>query len=387
MPTKVFFGSARQTRLDAKETLPAKLDLIIDQLHIRDRVKGETVAIKMHLGSHIGYSTVHPVFVRRVVQAVKDGGGRPFVTDLSWDTRATESRGYTPETVGCPIYPCAGPDEKYFYVHERPFKNMREWNLAGAIQDATFLVNLAHVKGHPACGFGAAVKNLALGCMAGATRSGMHDTMQFDPYWFSDKCPDAATRQRILDACPFGALVPDKTDPNGVHMHFEQCNQCGRCLQAAPPGSLYINACNFYAFQEACAISAGLVLSTFAPDKATHISLATHMTPVCDCFGFTGMPVLTDAGVFGSDDIIAIDQAALDVTGSSRLIEENLPVAMEVHTREGHPFKWLHGPYKDPYLVTEYGERLGFGSREYELIDVLPVEKITRSTAQYIPAQ
>jgi uncharacterized Fe-S center protein len=46
---------------------------------------------------------------------------------------------------------------------------------------------------------------------------------------------------------------------------------------------------------------------------------------------------LPDAGVFGSDDIVALDQAALDVIGQTRLIEENLPTSMEVHTREGHP--------------------------------------------------
>jgi uncharacterized Fe-S center protein len=37
------------------------------------------------------------------------------------------------------------------------------------------------------------------------------------------------------------------------------------------------------------------------------------MTPVCDCFGFTGMPILPDAGIFGSDDIVAIDRAVLDL--------------------------------------------------------------------------
>src|SRR5688572_29698073 len=37
MPSKVFFGSARQARLEAKETLPAKLDLILEQLHLRER--------------------------------------------------------------------------------------------------------------------------------------------------------------------------------------------------------------------------------------------------------------------------------------------------------------------------------------------------------------
>ena len=71
------------------------------------------------------------------------------------------------------------------------------------------------------------------------------------------------------------------------------------------------------------------------------------------------MPILPDAGVFSSDDIVALDTATLDVIANTRLIEENLPTTMEVHTREGHPFQWLHGPHKDPYKVTEYGEKLG----------------------------
>jgi uncharacterized Fe-S center protein len=121
-----------------------------------------------------------------------------------------------------------------------------------------------------------------------------------------------------------------------------------RCREVAPPGSLKIDAVNFHTFQEACAISTSVTLSTFAPGKATHIALATHMTPVCDCFGFTSMPILPDAGIFGSDDIVALDQAVLDVTGRTRLIEENVPTSKEVHTREGHPFRWLHGPLKDP---------------------------------------
>jgi uncharacterized Fe-S center protein len=109
-------------------------------------------------------------------------------------------------------------------------------------------------------------------------------------------------------------------------------------------------------------------------------------TPVCDCFGFTGMPVMPDAGVFGSDDIVALDQAILDLTGKTRLTEENVPTSLEVHTREGHPFKWLHGPLKDPYVVLEYAEALGLGRREYELVDVLPVEEIERAPLGYIPA-
>jgi uncharacterized protein len=386
MPSKVFFGSAHQARLDAKETLPAKLDLILDQLHIRDRVNKETVVIKMHTGNNMSYSTIHPVFVRRVVQAVKDGGGKPFVVDVNWDVTGAETRGYASEAIGCPVYPAAGPDEKYFYEHEHPYKSIKSWNVSGLIQDSTFMINFAHVKGHPSCGFGAAFKNIALGCMAGKTRGAMHDAMHYDQYWFPEKCPEKSMLKKITDACPFEAIVEDKEKPGELHLHMEQCNQCGRCLRVAPEGSLFINPVNFHTFQEACAISTSITLSTFAPEKVTHLNLATHMTPVCDCFGFTSMQILPDAGVFGSDDIVAIEQATLDVIGKTKLIEENIPTSMEVHTREGHPFRWLHGPHKDPYKVVEYGEKLGLGSREYELIDVLPVEKLERSSMPYIAA-
>ena len=386
MPSKVFFGTARQARLEAKETLPAKLDLILNELHLRDRVNKETVVIKMHTGNNMIYSTIHPVFVRRVVQAIKDGGGKPFVVDVNWDTAGAETRGYSTEVLGCPVYPAAGPDEKYFYEYERPFKNIKNWKVSGLIQDSSFMVNFAHVKGHPSCGFGAAFKNIALGCMAGNTRGQMHDAMHYDQYWFPEKCPDKSMLQTIVDSCPHNGIVIDKNDPNQLHMHFEECNQCGRCLKVAPEGSLKIDAVNFHTFQEACAISTDIVLSTFAPGKVVHLNLATHMTPVCDCFGFTSMPILPDAGVFGSDDIVALDTATLDVIAKTRLIEDNLPTTMEVHTREGHPFRWLHGPHKDPYKVTEYGEKLGLGTRDYELVDVMPLEFPERSSVTYIPA-
>jgi uncharacterized protein len=379
MPSTVYFGSPRQARLRGEETLPAKLDLILERLNLRERVKNETVAIKIHSGGNIGYSVIHPVFVRKVVKAVKDGGGHPFVTDVNWDVFDAAARGYTAETLGCPILPAAGPFDHDYYEHERPFKDLYSWQVAGPIQDASFLVNFAHAKGHPACGYGGAIKNIALGCMTQKTRSAMHDVQHVDLYFFPEKCPDLETRQKIVASCPFDALHVDEKRANTIRMAPEWCNACGRCLEVAPEGSLEIRPDTFHAFQEACAISVDLTLSTFNPGKSTHLVLATQMTPVCDCFGFTGMPILPDAGVFGSDDIVALDQAVLDATASSRLIEENLPTWMEVHTRQGHPLQWLHGPFKDPYLAMMYAEKLGIGSREYDLVDVLPVEAITRS--------
>ncbi len=385
MKSSVYWGSPRQSRWDAKETLPAKLDLIIDRLNIRDRVKDEMVVIKLHVGNGIGYSTVHPVFVRKVVQAVKDGGGTPFIADVVWDVEGCASRGYTAEVLGCPIVPSAGLEERYFYTHAYEYKNIKEWKVAGMIQDATFLINFAHAKGHPSNGYGGCQKNLALGCMIGETRSAIHDTNHFDPYWNGEGV-DAETRKKIIDACPFGAIVEDRDHPGELHLHFEPCNQCGRCLQAAPPGSLKIQAVNFHSFMEANAISTKIALSTFAPEKATHLCLATNITPLCDCFGFTSLPILPDVGVFGSDDIVAIDQAVLDMLGEHPLYEENIPTNMEVVTHEGHPLSWLHGPHKNPYMITDFGEKYGLGTRQYELVDVLPVVKHERTAATYISA-
>lgn len=387
MTSIVYFGSPRQARLVAEETLPAKLDLILDKLHLRDRVKGEIVALKVHTGVNISYSVIHPVFIRKVVQAIKDGGGKPFLVDLDWVVNGAETRGYTPEVIGCPIYPAAGPNEKHFYAHERHYKNLDTWKVCGMVEEASFLVNFAHAKGHPSCSYGGAFKNLALGCMIGETRSKMHDVSHFDQYWFPEHCPDASFRQRIIESCPHGAIIQDKYKADELHLHMENCNQCGRCMAVAPKGSLKLDAVNWNSFQEAMAISTQITLSTFAPEKTTHLVLATHMTPVCDCFGFTSMPILPDAGIFGSDDIVALDQAVLDVTAQTPLIEENVPMSMEVHTRQGHPLQWLHGPYKNPYKVVEYGEQLGLGSRSYELVDVLPVENVRPAPMGYISAQ
>lgn len=387
MSVKVYYGDPRQARLEGNETLPAKLDLILEHLHLQDRVKSELVALKLHVGNKIGYSTLHPVFVRKVVKAIRDGGGRPFIVDVDWDMEGAAGRGYTAEVLGCPIVPIGGPSDKYFYAHERPYKNIKEWNVAGMVEDATFLVNFAHAKGHPTNAYGGALKNIALGCMVGKTRSAMHDSVLFDPYWFKEKCRDEETRQRIIASCPHGALVNDKYDPEEIHLHVDLCNQCGRCLQVAPAGSLKIDPANFHAFHEAVAISTSITMSTFEPGKAVHLVLATHMTPVCDCFGFTSMPIMRDAGIFGSDDIVAVDQAVLDATSKYPLIEDNVPTSMEVHTRVGHPLRWLHGPLKDPYIATEYAEIVGLGTRDYELVDVLPVESIRPAPMGYIPAQ
>jgi len=157
-------------------------------------------------------------------------------------------------------------------------------------------------------------------------------------------------------------------------------------LDVAPKGSLKIDPVNFRSFQEANAIGVSFVLSTFDKKKQVFIDIAEHMTPVCDCFGFTGMPILPDIGVFGSNDIVAIEQAVLDIIAKEKLIYENMPEIMEPQKGAGHPFQELQGPYKNPYIVVEEGEKLGLGTRKYELIDIMEDIKVSKQKKKHITA-
>jgi len=388
MASAVYFGSAHQSRLSADESLPAKLDRILERLQLRDRVSKETVAIKMHLGGRLSYTTVHPLFVRKVVEAVKEGGGKPFVTDSAGAVATAAHRGYTSETLGCPLYPVGGPDEKYYYTLVREYKGLSEWRMGGMLHDATFLIDLTHVKGHPDCAYGGAFKNLALGAMMGPTRGKMHDTVHHDPYWSKVDGAEATRVQALIDSCAAGALVRDKNDPEVLHRHFGNCRQCLECLKIAPEGSLTVNPANFASFHEACAISVSLTLSTFQPGKYVFLSLATNLTAWCDCFGFSGLPAVQDVGLFGSDDIVAVEQATLDMIARYPLLLANLPESLQglVQESAGHPFTQIWGGMKDPYLVVQYGEALGLGSRSYEFIDVLPVQQAVVPESMYVAA-
>jgi len=66
MPAKVTFASARPPELRADATLPILLDRMPGRCAFRKRFKGRRVAIKMHLGGGVGYSTIHPLLVARV---------------------------------------------------------------------------------------------------------------------------------------------------------------------------------------------------------------------------------------------------------------------------------------------------------------------------------
>lgn len=378
----VYFGSVQSRSLAPEHSFTAKFTQVIEKLGVENRIKDKSVLIKMHLGVNVGFSTVNPFLVGLLVSKIRKAGGRPFIADSLECFKGATSRGYTPEVLGCPVFPIAGPTDNYFVRRELKYKNVDEVELGGLCKDAEVIVTLSHAKGHNTVGFGGAIKNLALGSFTARTRSKMHSVMQYDKYWSPEKCSDPELH---VSACPYGAISISKKT-KGVRIEFDSCNQCRRCVEGNPHGCLEINPANFHAFQELMALTTKEALANFSKDDRFFISVATDIMPVCDCWGITTGSVLEDLGVLGSTDPIALDKATLDMLASKSLIKENVPQSMEIIEGDGlHPFQRIHGPYKDPYAVIEYASRLGLGSREYTTEEVIPQEKEHRFSHAKFP--
>jgi len=351
-----------------EQSFVAKFDLIIEKLGIRNSVKDKIVAVKAHMGLDVGFSTVNPFLIGRLVQVIKEGGGSPFILDILDQYGDAAKRGYTQEVLGCPILPNAGPADRYFVEHDVNFKGLKTLKMGGSVLDADVLVDISHVKGHNTVGFGAAIKNLALGCFIRETRFGMHRTMHFDKYWWKEKCKDA---EQLVKACPFGCIQYENGE---LTVEFNLCNQCMRCMAVDRDGCLQINAVNFRSFAEINALAVKFVLSHFREDQRFFINVATDITEYCDCWGFTLGQILPDLGVLGSRDIVAVDKATLDLLADKPLMKENVSQNLEVNDDPSlHPFARLHGPYKNPYNMIALAEKHGLGSSDYVLEEVLPL--------------
>ena len=88
--------------------------------------------------------------------------------------------------------------------------------------------------------------------------------------------------------------------------------------------------------------------------KAVYINVLVDMTRDCDCLSKRQKKEVADIGILGSTDIVAVDQATLDLTAQAHGI--NL----------GQKFF----PALDPAIQIEHAEKMGLGSRNYRLEEI-----------------
>ena len=79
--SKVYYGSINHGKIAQFASLANKLDKIIEYLDFSSLSKKDKVAVKMHLGFTDGAQTIHPFYVRKIVEKIKDTGAYPFITD------------------------------------------------------------------------------------------------------------------------------------------------------------------------------------------------------------------------------------------------------------------------------------------------------------------
>ena len=321
--SKVYFGSVQQGKLLPIASFAAKVEKITDILIEQTPIaKKDKVAIKMHLGFNVGYQTVPVFFVRRIVDAVKKTGAYPFITDNPTAVYNAVNRGYTQETCGAPLIPIAGVKDGYTTPVEINFKGIDKLDMGGVLKDADVLIDLTHAKGHGACGYGVAIKNLALGGYSGSTRwMKIHAVAQHDRYWDKEK-GSAEHAKKLVEACPYGALRYDEKYNNLIR-NYHDCHQCLTCLELdLDIGAVKLPRESYSAFQEMMAISTNKVLETFKPEKVFYLNFALQITTFCDCLGIIQPPIINDIGVLGSKDIIGVEFATLDLIKKEGIIEK-----------------------------------------------------------------
>jgi hypothetical protein len=383
MKSKVYFGSVQHGVPQAFASFASKVDKVVEMLDLSTIEKNDKVAIKMHLGFRDGYQTIPVFFIRRIVDAIKQVGGWPFITDNPTSVYNAYKRGYTQETCGCPLVPITGIKDGYKYKKEVNYRNVKDINMAGVLHDADVLFDVSHIKGHNSCGFGGQIKNLGLGGFAAQSRwESIHGVHQSIPYWDSNKCsPEHA--QKLVDSCPYKAIRYNK-EKHHLRLSFDDCHNsnCGECLKVDEPvKSLNFGQEHFSAFSELQAIAAKQIIDQYPKDKRFFIAFAMQITSLCDCYGIGQPNIVNDIGVLASRDIVAIETAALDLIAKEGLIEKNVPPFFK-HAKldpkeELHPFQKIHGKMKNPFMAVDFINTMYAGeySKEYDLIEILSPEE------------
>jgi len=357
----VLFASVAYETAEADKTLPAKYGRLLDRLDFGPVVKGKRVAVKLHLGTGTGYTTIHPLFIRVLVQKLKDAGGTVFLTDLSLDVAGAVSRGYTQEVLGAPLVPAAGQGDKYFYSKKVSLNSMKAVEIAGEIRDADVLVDLSHTKGHGCCGYGGACKNIAMGCVTGRTRAAIH-ALEGGMMWDADKCTHC---EACIRACRYNANK--FTDDGTYTVFYHNCAYCMHCVAACPEHAITVDKGGFKLFQEGMALATKTVLDTFAPEAIFYINVLLQVTYLCDCWGLSTPPLVPDVGIVASRDMVAIEKASLDLLDADEVLPNSLPKGREL-SKKGHLFERIH--HKDPFVQLRALEKAGLGTQKYRLIEV-----------------
>ena len=362
--SKVYFTTFHTT---LEENIQQKLSRLLltagmDQIDFRNRY----VAIKMHFGEPGNLAYLRPNYAKTVADLVRQLGGKPFLTDCNTlyvggrknaldHIESAYVNGFTPYTTGCHIIIAdglKGSDDVAVPVDGEYVKNAR---IGRALMDADIVISLTHFKGHEATGIGGTIKNLGMG---GGSRAGKKEEgADGKPAVNESKCIGCGACRKI---CAHDAPTIENRK---MHIDTNKCVGCGRCIAVCPMDAIegvydpngHLLNCKMAEYAKA----------VVQGRPSFHISLAMDISPNCDCHAENDVPVIPNVGMFASFDPVALDEACAEMCS-------RMPRNPNAASRDASSDDLFHAVHTVTHWQdqTEHGEKIGLGSREYELIEI-----------------
>ena len=369
MASKVYFADLRA---DVHENLQQKLTRLMKTAGMGDiDFQDKFVAIKLHFGEPGNLAFLRPNWARTVADFVKERGGKPFLTDCNTlyvggrknaldHMDSAMLNGFNPMTTGCQIIIAdglKGSDEVEVPVAGGEY--VKNAKIGRAVMDADVFISLTHFKGHETAGFGGCLKNIGMGCGSRAGKMEQHNAGK--PHVAEKYCIGCGQCRRV---CAHGAPIIE----NGkAHIDHNKCVGCGRCIAVCPKDAVQINwdesttNLNYKIAEYTKAVVDGR--------PCFHISLVIDVSPTCDCRPENDMAIVPNVGMFTSFDPVALDMACVDAVNAQTPLRGSAADDAHAKAHVHDHFQRLH-PDTNWRSCLEHGEKIGIGTREYELIKI-----------------
>ena len=369
MASKVYFADLRA---DVHENLQQKLTRLMKTAGMGDiDFQDKFVAIKLHFGEPGNLAFLRPNWARTVADFVKERGGKPFLTDCNTlyvggrknaldHMDSAMLNGFNPMTTGCQIIIAdglKGSDEVEVPVVGGEY--VRNAKIGRAVMDADVFISLTHFKGHEEAGFGGCLKNIGMGCGSRAGKMEQHNAGK--PHVAQKYCIGCGQCRKI---CAHGAPIIE----NGkAHIDHDRCVGCGRCIAVCPKNAVQIN-------WDETTINLNRKIAEYTKAVVDgrpcfHISLVIDVSPNCDCRPENDMAIVPNVGMFASFDPVALDMACVDAVNAQTPLRGSAADDAHAKAHVHDHFQRLH-PDTNWRSCLEHGEKIGIGTREYELIKI-----------------
>ncbi|MFB0566257.1 MAG: DUF362 domain-containing protein [Candidatus Aminicenantaceae bacterium] len=355
MASKVYFIQAK--RYDEPQLVSRRAEKIFLKIGVAERIEKESfVALKIHFGERDNRGFIKSQWLLDIINHLKKKTSRVFMTDtntlylgrrsnsvdhlhLAWE------HGFTPENIGVPVIIGDGLIGRNDDEVKVNLTRIESAKIASIFVDSDVLVCLTHCTGHALTGFGGAIKNLGMGCASRAGKLEQHSVVH---PWINPKlCNNCGI---CLDYCPTQAIFQE----NGCSVIRENdCIGCGECLVVCKPGAVKMRWDSDYVRVQEKMAEYALSLHDSFQDKIGFLNFLVKVTKDCDCMAKDEPSIVEDLGILASTDPVAIDKASVDLM--------NKKSGRDI-LRVGYDVDWA--------VQLKYGEKIGLGSMEYELIEV-----------------